>query len=56
MPTVSRSSSTREFVRPLSQPSIRGTVAMFLAMVMWGKRPICWITYPIRRLSLSGLS
>ena len=28
MPTVSRSSSTREFVRPLSQPSIRGTVAM----------------------------
>ena len=27
----------------LSQPSSRGTVAMFSAIVWCGKRPICWI-------------
>src|SRR5918998_5923573 len=56
MLTVSRSSSTRSEMRFLSQPSIFGTVAMFSAMVMCGKSPICWITYPMRRLSLSPLT
>ena len=39
----SRSSSTRSPMRCLSQPSRLGTVAMFVAMVRWGKRPICWM-------------
>ena len=34
----------RARVRSLSQPSSCGTVAMFSAIVRWGKRPICWIT------------
>ena len=29
---------------PSSQPSRRGTVATFSAIVMCGNRPICWIT------------
>jgi hypothetical protein len=43
-------------MRSLSQPSILGTVAMLSAMVMCGKSPICWMTYPILRLSLSELT
>ena len=34
----------RARTRALSQPSSCGTVAMFWAIVRWGKRPICWIT------------
>ena len=36
--------STRAAIRALSQPSSRGTVAMFSAIVRCGKRPVCWIT------------
>src|SRR5918998_4403805 len=53
MPTVSSNSSIRREVRSLSQPSIFGTVAMLSAMVMCGKSPICWITYPILRRRMS---
>ena len=31
-------------VRALSQPSSRGTVAMFWAIVRCGNSPTCWIT------------
>ena len=37
-----------------SQPSRLGTVATFCRIVWWGNSPICWITYPIRRRSLTG--
>ena len=33
------------------QPSSRGTVATLSATVMCGKRPTCWITYPMPRRS-----
>jgi hypothetical protein len=39
----SMSSSTRARMRSRGQPSTRGTVAMFSAIVWCGNRPICWI-------------
>ena len=43
-PTSSSSSAARSSIRAFGQPSSRGTVAMFSATVMCGKRPTCWMT------------
>ena len=37
--------------RALSYFSSRGTTQMFCATVMFGNRPICWMTYPMWRRS-----
>lgn len=39
-----RASRAFSLQRALSQPSRRGTTMMFSSMVMFGNRPICWIT------------
>ena len=54
MPTRVSISSTRAAIRAAGQPTSLGTVAMFSAIVMWGNRPICWMTYPMRRRSATG--
>ena len=41
--------STRARMRSFGQPSSRGTVATFAAIVWCGNSPTCWMTYPIRR-------
>ena len=41
---MSRSSAARALVRLRSQPSMVGTIAMFSSIVLFGKRPICWMT------------
>lgn len=53
-PTRSSSVSTRSRTRFLSQPRVRGMSPMLSATVKCGKRPTCWMTYPIRRRSWSG--
>ena len=55
-PMSESSSSTRARTRAAGQPRSSGTVATFWPIVRCGKRPTCWMTYPILRRSCVGSS
>ena len=55
-PTSVSSSSARPAIRSFAHPATSPVTRMFSAAVMCGKRPTCWMTYPMLRRRAMGSS